>query len=236
MIDIHSHIIFGVDDGAPNVEESVKMVLEAENQGIEAIVATPHYHDGLFEMENIQPHFNELCSRTKNSTVKLYTGSEISICPALPELLKQKGCLTLNKSKYLLLEFPYSYIPPYTNEILYKLNLENYVPIVAHPERNRVFLDNYSSFIEVLGKGCLIQLDAASILGVYGNSVKKFTRKMIKQRLAHFVASDAHCAKDYTRWYKEAYKQTMEWSDNGYAELLFDGNARRMLGQTVERR
>jgi len=229
MIDIHSHIIFNADDGAPDAEESLRMITKAGEQGIRVIFATPHFMDGLFDTDAGWDGFQVLREKAKGAGVALYPGSEVYLSPDLPQLLKQKKQLTLGNSRFVLLELPYGSVPSYTQDVLFKLHQQEFYPILAHPERNRYFLNHLRSFHEVLGMGCLIQLDAASIAGIYGIRVRRFAKGIIRERLAHFVASNAHSSGDYAGRYLEAYRQTIEWADKEYAELLFSGNAERIV-------
>jgi protein-tyrosine phosphatase len=229
MIDIHSHLIYDVDDGSQTIKESIRMVLEAEKVGVKAIVATPHFRESIYPADKIIENFNDLKARVEGCGVDLYLGCEAFITPFLPELLKHKSFLALARSRYVLFELPADSVPVYSNEVVYKMNILDNMPIIAHPERNRNFVKNFNSFLNLIERGCLIQIDAASIVGVYGREVKNFAQKIVKLKMAHFVASDAHCADDYTRRYKEAYERVCSWSDEEYADLIFDKNPAKIL-------
>lgn len=229
MIDIHSHIVFGVDDGSANMKESVQMLKMAKRLGIEAIFATPHYYQGLFNRDKAVKNFQELKKRSSNMGVELYLGSETLISSDLPEIISTNKDLTLNGTKYLLLDLPLDSVPQYTCNILFRLHLLGIVPIIAHPERNKCFLSNSQSFVDIAGRGALIQVDTASVIGIYGYSVQKFAKNLIKQRLVHFVASDAHNVNDYVDRYLEAYDQILGWSDRTYADAVFHENAKVAL-------
>lgn len=111
MIDIHSHLIYGVDDGPPTIKESIRMVLEAEKMGINTIIATPHYRKSLFKSENALENFMELKTRVKDCDIELLLGYEVYFDSILPDVLVEKDRYTLNKSKYLLFELPFDVIP-----------------------------------------------------------------------------------------------------------------------------
>jgi len=234
MIDIHSHIVFGVDDGPSTMEESIKMVSEAEKAGIKVIIATPHFQEHLFDDKRVMENFMELKQKAADYQVTLKIGSEIFINPFISNLIYTGRSMTLDNSKYVLIEMPFGSIPVYCYETIFKLKLNNIHPIIAHPERNRIFLKDFELFMEFLGRGCMIQVDAASIIGVYGNDVKNFTKRLIKLNMAHFVASDAHCANDYTNWYIKAYKKIENWAGEEYADTLFNSNARNILDEKME--
>lgn len=229
MIDIHCHIIFGVDDGPSSIKESIRMILEAEKLGVKDIIATPHFNEYLFDMERVTGNFQEIVSRTKDCGVNLHLGHEVFISSLLPCAGYVKSRLTMSGSRYLLFELPFNNIPPYAAETVFKMHAENIIPIIAHPERNINFVRHFDTFLEFIENGCLLQLDAASIIGVYGPEVKRFTQKLIKSQLPHFVASDAHCAEDYTSRYLAAYSQVKHWGGEEYARKLFVQNPAMLL-------
>jgi len=194
-----------VDDGAPSIKESLKMVLEAESMGVKAIILTPHFHIGLFNnIEKVEENYYELRYRVRDCGIDLYLGYEVFIDSLLHGGEKIAEKLKLNNSPYLLMELPFDVVPSYSFDILYKLHLNDIIPIIAHPERNRFFVNNFNMFMNFIENGCLLQLDAASIIGVYGSEVQNFSKKLIKSNLAHFVASDAHSHEDYKEWYLAA--------------------------------
>lgn len=229
MIDIHSHLIYSVDDGSQSIKESIRMVLEAEKVGVKAIVATPHFRESIYPAERIVENFNGLKARVEGCGVDLYLGCEVFITPFLPELLKHKSFLALAGSRYVLFELPADSVPVYSNEVIYKLNILDSMPILAHPERNRHFVKNFDSFLNLVERGCLIQIDAASIVGVYGIEAKNFAKKLIKLKMADFVASDAHCSEDYITRYTEAYERVCKWADQEYADIVFNKNPAKIL-------
>jgi protein-tyrosine phosphatase len=236
MVDIHCHLVFGVDDGPSEIKESMRMVLEAEKLGVKAIIATPHFHEGLYSDEKVDEHFDMLVSRTAGCGVDLYKGYEIFMTPALGSAIKKKESLLLGGSRHALFELPFDILPSYITDVLYTLHLNKIVPIIAHPERNRYFARNFNGFVEFLENGCLVQLDSASIVGVYGAEVRNFARKLIKLNLPHFIASDAHCADDFTRWYPAAYDTVKHWAGEEYADKLFKINPGMIISSPGEQR
>lgn len=229
MIDVHSHLIFDVDDGPVSVKESLRMLLEAEKLGIKAIIATPHFNEDLYKSKKAYENFQELVLRTKDCGVELYMGYEVFINSYLYKIVKSRGDMTLNNSKYLLFELPSDSIPVYSSEIVYRLHLDSIIPVIAHPERNRRFVKSLNSFIKFVECGCLVQIDAASIAGVYGNDVRNFAKELIKLDLVDFIASDAHCAEDYKNWYLKAFQQVKRWVGEQEAQKLFYFNPLKIL-------
>jgi protein-tyrosine phosphatase len=134
------------------------------------------------------------------------------------------------------MEFPFDAIPIYSQDTVYRLQVRNMKTIIAHPERNRNFVRDINKFMSYVEIGCLVQIDAASIIGVYGREVKEFSKKLIKLNAAHFVASDAHCPKDYSNWYRQAYEKVRKWAGQEYTDELFCSNARSILEGSQEYR
>lgn len=230
MIDIHSHVIFGVDDGPSTIEQSVAMISSAEKAGIRTIVATPHSHEALFETDKLIDHYEELLYRTRASDIILKLGYEVFINPSI-QGADRKNPLTLDDSSYLLYELPFNATPKDGFDVLYSFRLKEIIPILAHPERNRNFLKAPEELSNYINAGCMIQVDAASILGVYGRDVRDFTKKLLKANKVDYVASNAHCALDYSAWYARAFKQVAKWTGDEVAGRLFRENAQGIVNQ-----
>lgn len=232
MIDIHSHLVFSVDDGPSTIKESVRMVLEAEKLGIREIIATPHFNDQLYHPETTLENFQALESRVADFDVKLRLGHEVNIDVFMSGTNRELKGMTLDSSAYLLFELPFDHIPAYSSELLYKFHLKKIIPILAHPERYRIFQKNFDSFIKFIESGCMVQIDAGSVAGAYGTEAKNFAQKVIKLNLAQFVASDAHCADDYKDWYLAAYNQVKRWAGHEYTEQLFYQTAKSIVSDS----
>lgn len=230
MIDIHSHLIFGVDDGPTRIDESLNMAAEAKKVGIDTIIATPHFQKFIYETDKIMDNFLELKYRISNLGMNLLLGYEVFINPLFTDRVEAEAGLTLGGSRYILFELPYNIPPEAGYEILLKLQKKGIIPIIAHPERNRNFLKNYDSFLRMIALGCLVQVDAASILGVYGNNSKRFVRHLLEADLVDFVASDAHCPEDYKNWYLQAYLEFSRLAGTERTEKFFSLNAENILG------
>lgn len=197
MIDIHCHIIFGVDDGPSTIKDSVRMILEAEKIGVDKIIVTPHYNKSIYSSDKVVENFYKVKSRIRDFGIDIFLGYEVFLISSINEVFLQREQYTLNKSKYLLFELPFDILPININETVLKLHSEGIVPIIAHPERNMYYVRNMQKFIELIETGCLVQVDAASIVGIHGSNVKKFTKKLIDLKVVQFVASDAHKPEDY---------------------------------------
>lgn len=232
MIDIHSHLIFGVDDGPRTIDDSLRMLDMAEKIGIKVIIATPHYYSESVNIETVEENYNALLSKASDFDVAVKLGSEISIYPLLEIDIKKEIVPTLGGSNHILIEFPYGIIPYYTKEMLFNLQVGGITTVVAHPERSRCFLSNIDIVRNYQERGYLFQVDSASMMGKYGKKVRKYTQDVIRKNLVHFVASDAHCPEDYSQWYLQSFELTRRWAGELYAEKLFFRNAKEIIDST----
>lgn len=193
MIDIHTHILPAVDDGAKSFEDSLKMIqLEIEN-GVDTIILTPHYFKNELNAQNkdlIFAQYEKLLEKTKDLNIKLILGSEIYYSDEIMDELISNKIITLGNSKYLLIEF--SLYNEYYNipDVFLDIMALGYKVIFAHPERYVYLSVNQIKKISELG--CLIQINTSSILGDFGRKIQKKTFKLIKNKCVNFIASDAH--------------------------------------------
>ena len=195
-IDIHCHVMPGVDDGSPDMETSLKMLQIAEKDGIVAMILTPHHkpmHHNVSPAHNAS-YKDSLKSKAKDLglKIKLYSGNEIYYSEKVLEELEEGKICTLAGSDYVLVEFhptnPYKAI----HNAVYQLLGAGYIPIIAHVERYSDIVSHPSYIEELIGMGCYIQVNASSVMGKYGFGIAHFTKKLLKKHLVHFVATDAH--------------------------------------------
>ena len=190
MIDIHSHLIPGVDDGSQSLEESLSLLKQAEQDGITELITTPHFmKNGEFRMKapELVQRFNEL-KQVYKGPIKLHLGNELYIHPDLPELLEKGEVLTLAESETILVEFPFQDYKDEYDEILYELALR-YRIIIAHPERYSYVQDNPNFCLRWLNEGYLLQANQNSL---FKKETNKTLIPMIEHGLIIFIASDAH--------------------------------------------
>ncbi|MFC4769452.1 tyrosine-protein phosphatase [Effusibacillus consociatus] len=235
MIDIHSHILPGVDDGAKNLDEAVNMALMAYRDGIHTVVATPHHKNGVYHTsaELIVELVGEL------NSILLNRGIPVTVLPGMEPHVYSDFCndlldgtiLTLNRNKkYVFLELPYDQVPRYLNQIIFQIVLAGFIPIIPHPERNYSIRKQPDILYEAIKRGALSQLTAGSLLGAYGKPIQDLSEKLIEHNMVHIIASDAHntgkrrpaLAEAYSlieqKWGKEIF---IEFMDN--AKAIIDG-------------
>ena len=198
MIDCHSHLLPELDDGATNKYVAITMAKQAVSMGITDIIVTPHYKTAEYSVSKAEmlialTNFkNEL--ELNDIPLILHAGQEVRIYGELVTDLEAGNVQTLANSRYVLIEFPSTFIPSYTKRLFYDLLVAGFVPIIAHPERNQEFRNNSDLLFELVSKGALVQITAASFIGDFGRAEKRAAIKWLKQKLVHFIASDAHNA------------------------------------------
>ncbi|MBN1351276.1 tyrosine protein phosphatase [candidate division KSB1 bacterium] len=231
MIDIHTHILPKVDDGAQNIDDSLKMLRQAQDDGIEAVVLTPHIlnHSDFNNESEYLARYKTLVKAAEeaNIQVDIMLGSEIYV---QPELLLDKKMATLNNNgKYFLIEFPMGSIPGFIAERFFTIILDGMIPIIAHPERNLGFLQRPALAYEFVARGALMQINSGSLLGRFGPKVKSLAFDLIEHNLVHFVASDCHDTLKRRCRLKKAYETVAEKWGLSLADDLFINNAKKAL-------
>lgn len=234
MIDIHCHIIPGVDDGPQATEEAHQMLSEALKAGVKTIIATPHYSHELHENGQVRQKFEFMHKEAARYGLNLLQGYEIKIHTYPARMPEDFSGLTLGGTEYILLELPLDKVPSYTLELLYKVQLQRLIPILAHPERCSKLVKDKLLFADIAEMGCLLQVDASSILGRNGWAAKRFARRIITSGQAAFVASDAHDPAAYSKWFVNAYKKVVKWVGSRKADDLFRNNARVIFEKAQE--
>ena len=225
MKDLHTHILFGVDDGCKDISESISLLKEAEKQGITELVITPHYIKSTkytCNNEERKKKFIELqeVAKKENINIKLYLGNEVYITEDFIKLLKKGEIQTINDSKYLLLEFPMGNMLFNTKDIIYELVVSGYVPVLAHPERYRIFQKHPDHIEEYLRMGVLLQGNYKSLYGKYGKEAKKTLTYYLKKNKITFLGSDCHHEKDFKLKKLKKKLKSLVKSDNIVEDLL----------------
>lgn len=225
LIDIHSHILPGVDDGAKTEEDSIAMAKVAVQQGITTIIATPHHRNRAYdnykqEIETNVSILNELLQQ-HNIPLTVLAGQEVRIYGEIIEDYNQGEIQPLHGTKYVLVEFPFGEVPQYTERLLYDMQIAGLTPVIAHPERNRELIENHDRMYELIRNGALAQLTAGSLHGDYGKEIEQFSYQLLDANLVHFIASDAHNTTTRGFGLKEAYEKIKaEYGVETYYTLL----------------
>lgn len=196
LIDIHSHILAGVDDGSDSLETSMRMLKYAADDGISGLILTPHNKPGHRnrDFSRMTPKFKELKELVshENINIDLYIGNELYYRNGLLEELRDGMAGTMAGSHYVLVEFSPLESYDYIRNGLYSLLMGGYFPIAAHVERYQNVCAKGYRIDELVDMGCYIQVNAGSIMGNFGAKTKRIAKKMLKQHQVHFVATDAH--------------------------------------------
>lgn len=228
MIDIHCHILPGVDDGPETIEESLIMAKEAVNEGIKIIIATPHHMNNKYEnnkgkiLKQVK-NLNELLIEN-GIPLTILPGQENRIFGELISNYKNGEILTLSHTQYLFIEFPSSSVPKYAERLFYDIQIEGLIPIIVHPERNKQLLDNPELLFNMVNNGALTQVTAASLVGYFGKTIKRFSEQLIEHNLAHFIASDAHNIHNRTFKLAEAYDILNSQFGMDYVHLFMENS------------
>ena len=193
MIDFHSHILPGIDDGSKNLEQSIAMVNEAKEAGFKKIISTSHYMENYYECN--EKNRKELLEQVQKNVngIELCLGNEIYITNNIIELLQNGQASSINGTKYVLFEFPLITTRPMNDkEVIYRLVENGYIPIIAHPERYPFIQENPDYLFELEEMGALFQANYGSIIGMYGLKAKKTLKILLKNNLISFFGSDVH--------------------------------------------
>lgn len=222
MIDIHCHIIPSIDDGSKDMDCSIEMAKMAYEDGVEKIIATPHFYPGRYEnsFETIENNLAILNKELKSRNIDLdiFPGQEVFLEKNLLNLYKDGILNTLNKSKYMLIETEFVKYPKECIELIYELKIQGIKAIIAHPERYSYVHKNLEILNDFIEEGCLFQLSAGSILGLYGKDCERTSKALIENGLCDFVASDAHGIGKRNPKLGECYR----FMEQNYKEVYYD--------------
>lgn len=196
MIDLHCHILPGIDDGAPDLATALAMARVAVDDGIEIIACTPHIYPGLYEntAAGIRVAIKALQAELDQAGIalRLVEGADVHLAPDLVGALRADRVPTLNKSRYLLLEPPHHVAPPRFEEQVFNLLASGYVPLITHPERLTWIEDNYPIFLRLAKAGAWLQVTAGALTGRFGRRPRYWSQRLIDEGPVHIIASDAH--------------------------------------------
>jgi protein-tyrosine phosphatase len=196
MIDLHCHILPGIDDGAPDLDTALAMAAIAASDGIQVIACTPHIYPGLYEntQAGIQAAIDAFRVELRKAGIplQLVIGADVHMAPGLREGLRSGRIPSLNGSRYFLFEPPHHVAPMRLKETCFELMVAGYVPILTHPERLTWVGDRYDEMVELAERGVWMQLTAASVTGRFGRAAQHFALRMLDDGIVHILATDAH--------------------------------------------
>lgn len=233
-IDIHSHILPGIDDGATDEKESLKMFQIAAESGIGTIIATPHFHyrRGHASPLRIREKVSDMQKMLEEDRIpiKLYVGNELYYTHELLEIVKAGEALTMADSDYVLLEFSAGTEKRKIQNAVYQFLCEGYNPIIAHVERYAAF-QKHSDFVEeVCEMGAYYQVNVDSLCGKASWTVKRFAKKLIRNNQVSFIATDAHDANQRS----PQFGRTSDWLMKKYGEIQVQKYLRNNPNQIIK--
>ena len=197
MMDMHCHILYGIDDGCKTIKESIETIKKMKSIGFDTIVLTPHYiedssfkADNSLKLERLEILKEELL---KNSIeINLFLGNEIFINENIDELIINKEIRSINNSRYILVELPFNNKILNLDDYIYELRLKGYKVIIAHPERYTYLQNDYKLVKKLYDSGVLFQINYGSIIGQYGIGALKLVKKLLKDDMVNFISTDIH--------------------------------------------
>ena len=214
FVDIHSHLLPGIDDGAKDMDTSIALLLKMASYGIKNFITTPHV------LGNVYPNSSEVIKqklaavkkeleKRKIKGISIQAAAEYMLDEEFSALLDQKDILVL-KDNYILVEMSYFSAPINLYELLFKIQLKGYKPVLAHPERYNFYHTDFKSYYKLKQAGCLFQLNLLSLTDQYGKGVQKTSEKLLKENLYDFVGTDTHHQNHLELLPKIGTKKTLE--------------------------
>ena len=198
MIDLHNHLLPGIDDGAKQLEETLEFLRLARRDGMTAVTATPHMKPGVYDNTRASitaaiEKVHEAAKGDEAGEVTLLPGAEVYFTADVAERFRRGELMTVaDGGRYLLLELPYQQLPMRVDETIFQLRLAGVTPIMAHPERVAYYLEDLDRVEASVRLGALTQVTGASITGRFGSKAREFALRMLERDLIHILASDSH--------------------------------------------
>ncbi len=199
MIDIHSHILPGIDDGPARMDETLEMARAYEQAGFHVVIATPHHVPGTSwnpapeTVQSLVSHVNRILVH-EGMRLRLLPGMEVGLDLDLARMLSKKALLTLGGTQYVLVETPFQRLPLNWEQMVFDLTAAGFAVVWAHPERCRQLQNNPAPMARMLQMGCFLQINWGSILGYNGGHVEKSAKRMLQKGWVHCLATDCHDA------------------------------------------
>ncbi len=228
MIDLHSHLLPAIDDGARTIQDSVDLAYQAMEQGVTHMVCTPHIHPRVFnnDIQNIRESFEQtlVAFREKGIELKLSFACEVRLSIEVSQWIAQNKLPFLgdwNDKSALLLELPHSHVPVGADTLIKWLLKKGIQPIIPHPERNREVMADYSKASWLKGQGALFQATAGAFLGSFGEQAEQIAWRLLDDDLITYVASDMHNLSKRPNQMMAAYEKIQQLKGDDIADELF---------------
>jgi protein-tyrosine phosphatase len=210
LIDLHCHLLPGIDDGAADLEQSLEMARLSVADGVTVIACTPHIFPGVYNNSgpDIRSRVEWLQTELDAAeiAIRLVSGGDVHVAPDLVSKLNSGEALSLNDSRYVLVEPPHHFLPPNVEGLFFNLLAAGYVPIVTHPERMSWIDREYEMLVHLVRSGAWMQITAGAVLGTFGARAKRWSERLLRDGMVHIVASDAHDAAHRPPAMKEALR------------------------------
>lgn len=226
MVDIHCHIVPGVDDGAESLQTALAMIEEAHRVGVTAILTTPHIRGNASELARHEYHKREFQKLLDaKPEMELHLGGEVRVTAETRTVVEHKEFTPDERSKYILLELEFEQVPRYFPELLFEYRLHGLTPVLAHPERNIGILKRPELALELVKQGARLQVTTGSLTGELGESFQDCAIRLLEAGLVTFLASDAHnlTTRRFTNW-PDAYGALKDLSEKGHYILPIDAD------------
>ncbi|MFD1411500.1 tyrosine-protein phosphatase [Lapidilactobacillus gannanensis] len=238
LIDLHCHILPGLDDGSKSVEESLELAHAAVREGIGYILCTPHHLDRNYTnhaLDVVQKvHDFQKILDEQAIPLTLFPGQEVHLNGDLDQ--RVEDLLGIDSAmRYLLVELPHEEVPTYTTELFFQLSMRGITPVIAHPERNARIKADPEILYDFISNGALGQLTATSLVGVFGKGVQKFSQELITHGLVHIIASDAHMLPNRQFALKEGYL-ALDALDRAYGPQFYENSKHLINGEDIDHR
>lgn len=234
MIDLHTHILPGIDDGSDSIEETLRMIELAVQSGTTGIVATPHcnipdlydnyygeWYDELFDTTTkvIENHYD----------ITVYPGMEVFLTYDIESMIDESHVITINQSRYMLVEFGFGENEDFALLMFEKILKKGLIPILAHAERFRFIQSHPDLTSKLIDKGVVIQVNKGSFAGHFGKKEQQIAYYLLNRKYIHLIASDAHGSRSRTPYIKDVYDSLRLDCSDEYLKLLFEENPRNIL-------
>lgn len=233
MVDLHCHLLPGVDDGSKSMAISLRLAREATENGVTHALLTPHHMNGRYvnHKQDVIQRTEEFQEQLRKNDIPLtvFPGQEVRINGHLLDALDKDDILFADTgNRYLMLEFPDDDVPYYTNQMIFDLQQRGITPIIVHPERNTKIMEEPDLIYQLLKRGCLSQITASSYVGTFGKKVEKFSRQLIETGQGYVFASDAHDLPGRKYEMRQAFEKMRHEFDQELVEQ-YQQNARLII-------